>query len=145
MSKLVTFFLPKSPQNVYVIHHNTSASIFHFFYFVCWYFFLKIKYIFSNHIRGLSGKFADKVDCDRTIRIIPIGIEGLKMEILISWALAAPRSTIQPASCTYWFRFIPLSELETVWTEIFGRKWSTIWHKWHYTKIWQITVWTCVL
>lgn len=40
----------------------------------------------------------------------------------------------------YEFRFISLSKVETAWTEVFGHKWCTIWHKRHHTKIWQIGV-----
>lgn len=40
---------------------------------------------------------------------------------------------MQPGSCTYAFRFIFLSKVDTAWSEIFGQKCSTISQKRHYT------------
>lgn len=45
---------------------------------------------------------------------------------------------IQPGSWTIALGFISLYNVDTAWTEIFGTLCSTICHKRHYTKVWQI-------
>lgn len=84
--------------------------------------------------------------CTQKNLLLLLGDKGLesqrfkykRTDILSSSSPIPPpqKKIMQPVFCTYGFRFISLFKVETVWSEIFWPKWSTICHKRH-TKTWK--------
>lgn len=48
------------------------------------------------------------------------------------------QNSIQPGSCTDWFRLVSFSKVKTAWIEIFGPKWSSTRPKILLKQTWQV-------